>query len=410
MMKKWKTVLCIILAAVFLTASAEAPLEVQAEQSEIKPSDLYAQSAVLMDADSGRILFSKSGQEERPMASTTKIMTCILALENGNLSDTVTVSKEAARQPEVKLGMKEGETYVLNDLLYSLMLESHNDTAVAIAGHVGGTVEGFADMMNCKAQELGCSHTYFITPNGLDASDGEGIHHTTAEDLARIMRYCIMDSPKKEEFLKITQTPDYSFTDGSGARSFQCANHNAFLNMMEGALSGKTGFTGDAGYCYVGALRQDGRTFIVALLACGWPNAKSYKWADTRKLMNYGLDNYFYQDADEETEERRIPVENAFSGGFPNTSGETVSLRSLEEPPPALVKKGEEIVTEWEIPSSVEAPVREGQEIGTVRYSLNGQVLLECPVIAEKDVRQRTLSVCASWIKDRFFLGISHGD
>ena len=153
-------------------------------------SQLYAKAAVLMDADTGRVLFSKNGNAIMAMASTTKIMTCILALENGNLSDTLTVSSLAASQPKVHLGMRGGEQYVLRDLLYSLMLESHNDSAVAIAEHIGGSVEEFVNNMNQKAMELGCLSTHFITPNGLDAVDEEGIHSTTAEDLARIMSYC----------------------------------------------------------------------------------------------------------------------------------------------------------------------------------------------------------------------------
>ena len=386
MTKKWKTVFCAFFAALLLAAFVNPAIYTEAEESEIKPSDLYAQSAVLMDADSGRILFAKSGQKERPMASTTKIMTCILTLENGNLSDTVAVSKNAAGQPEVKLGMKEGESYVLKDLLYSLMLESHNDSAVAIAEHIGGSVEGFAGLMNEKAEELGCFHTYFITPNGLDARDEKGIHHTTAEDLARIMKYCIMDSEKSSEFLEITRTADYSFTDGSKSRSFQCTNHNAFLNMMEGALSGKTGFTADAGYCYVGALRQDDRTFIVALLACGWPNAKSYKWTDTRKLMTYGLENYFYKTDDAGRKTRQISVENAAADGFPGDLTETVTLLPDGQPPSVLRKEGEEITEEWEIPESVEAPIEKGEELGTVRYSLDGTLLLECRATADRDV------------------------
>ena len=406
MTKKWKTVFCAFFAALLLAAFVNPAIYTEAEESEIKPSDLYAQSAVLMDADSGRILFAKSGQKERPMASTTKIMTCILTLENGNLSDTVAVSKNAAGQPEVKLGMKEGESYALKDLLYSLMLESHNDSAVAIAEHIGGSVEGFAGLMNKKAAELGCFHTYFITPNGLDARDEKGIHHTTAEDLARIMKYCIMDSEKSNEFLEITRTADYSFTDGSKSRSFQCANHNAFLNMMEGALSGKTGFTADAGYCYVGALRQDDRTFIVALLACGWPNAKSYKWTDTRKLMTYGLENYFYKTDDAGRKTRQLSVENAAADGFPGDLTETVTLLPDGQPPSVLRKEGEEITEEWEIPESVEAPIEKGEELGTVRYSLDGTLLLECRATADRDVKERTFSVCAELIKDRFFFRI----
>ncbi|MCR2020894.1 serine hydrolase, partial [Blautia pseudococcoides] len=177
---------------------------------------LYATSAVLMDADSGRILYEKNGFEKRPMASTTKIMTCILALEKGNAEDIVTASAYAASRPKVHLGVAEGETFRFGDLLYSLMLESHNDAAVMIAEHLGGSVEGFADMMNAKAGELGCEDTYFITPNGLDASvtvgEEQKVHSTTAADLARIMRYCIKESPCREEFLNVTRTASYSFS------------------------------------------------------------------------------------------------------------------------------------------------------------------------------------------------------
>ena len=143
--------------------------------------------------------------------------------------------------------------------------------------------------MNEKAAGLGCGDTYFITPNGLDGvkTDEQGkehIHSTTASDLARIMRYCVTESPAKDEFLKITQTQNHYFTDMAGKRSFNCYNHNAFLTMMEGVLSGKTGFTGGAGYSYVGAMENQGRTYVIALLGCGWPPHKTYKWSDARKL------------------------------------------------------------------------------------------------------------------------------
>ena len=286
-MKKLIAVLLIIVCLPFqnllIQAAQEKTISAPAE------SELYAKSAVLMDGDSGRVLYQKNGQEAMANASTTKIMTCILALENCDLDSEVEVSSLAASQPKVHLGMRSGQHFYLRDLLYGLMLESFNDCAVAIAEYVAGTTENFAALMNDKAEEIGCNDTYFITPNGLDATNQEGFHHTTAEDLAKIMRYCIRISDKAEEFLKITGTAQYSFNDIEGKSSYSCYNHNIFLQMMEGALSGKTGFTGNAGYCYVGALERGERTYIVALLACGWPNNKSYKWADTKKLMNYGL-------------------------------------------------------------------------------------------------------------------------
>ena len=393
-------------AVLILTALFPAAREARAQETgdEITASQLYAQSAVLMDADSGRILFAKNGQEERAMASTTKIMTCILALENGDLSEEITVSAEAASQPAVRLGMREGQRFRLDDLLYSLMLESHNDSAVAVAECVGGTVEGFAAMMNRKAMELGCSDTYFITPNGLDAEDETGKHHTTAADLARIMKYCIMDSEKKDAFLEITRTESYQFSDCDGSGSYSCSNHNSFLHMMEGALSGKTGFTADAGYCYVGALRRDDRTFIVAFLACGWPNNKGYKWSDTRKLMDYALENYQYREFGTEEETVSVVVENGTAGGFPGADGVQIGASAETEPFRVLLKSGEEIDVEYDVPESVEAPVEKGQTLGTVIYSLNGGTLREYPLTADASVRKRDFSVCLSYIRDCFFL------
>ena len=244
----------------------------------INSGDLHSLSACLLDGESGRVLYEKDGYTMRANASTTKIMTCILAIEYGNMDDLIDVSKYAAGMPDVQLNIKTGEKYRLGDLLYSLMLESHNDTAVAIAEHISGDVKSFAKLMNEKARELGCYDTYFITPNGLDATENvngkEMFHGTTAADLTRIMAYCI----KNPEFLKITQTGSYTFSNKitddkgnvtNGARTFTVNNKNAFLTMMEGAVSGKTGFTGKAGYCYVGALKRDDRVFVVALLGCG---------------------------------------------------------------------------------------------------------------------------------------------
>jgi D-alanyl-D-alanine carboxypeptidase (penicillin-binding protein 5/6) len=401
------------------------PIPVYAEGTEDKveePSGLYAVSAVLMDADSGRVLFEKNGYEAKPMASTTKIMTCIVALEQGNMEDTVTASAYAASQPKVHLGVQEGEQFRLGDLLYSLMLESHNDAAVLIAEHIGGSVEGFADRMNQKAQELGCEDTYFITPNGLDAAktveetDEEGqtasvqkVHSTTAADLARIMKYCITESPKKEEFLEVTRTASYSFSDLEGKRNFSCNNHNAFLSMMDGALSGKTGFTAKAGYCYVGALNRDGKTFIVALLACGWPNNKGYKWSDTKKLMTYGLENYSYQnvmDQDKEMQEIFVKDGIASTGELSGEAYVPVTVDTGgEDSLTMLLRKDESVDISYEIPKSLEAPVKENQKIGSVQYKLNGNVIKEYPIVASKSVGELDFQWCFGKVGEKFLLG-----
>lgn len=368
-------------------------LSVHAGEGLSEELNLYAQAAVLMDAGSGRILYEKDGHKILPMASTTKIMTCILALEYGNPDDYATASSYAASMPKVKLNVKAGEYYRLEDLLYSLMLESHNDAAVVIAEHIAGSTEAFADMMNQKARDIGCYDTFFITPNGLDATAAaeDGIvkaHSTTAADLAGIMSYCIMDSPKKEEFLAITRTASYSFEnyvekDGDflpGGRTFSCNNHNAFLGMMDGALSGKTGFTGNAGYCYVGALKRDNRTYVVALLACGWPNNKTYKWSDTKQLMNYGLENFEYHTISEvyfdEGKLKPVKVNNGQTASLDAAAYTNVMIDRENSPEEdgLLLQKGEQIQVDCQVEETLEAPVSAGTQIGSVKYLVNGEI------------------------------------
>ena len=356
---------------------------------EPSPLQLYAQAAVLMDADSGRVLYGKNEDEELPMASTTKIMTCILALEYGNPDDTVEVSAYAAGMPKVKLYMKQGEKYRLGDLLYSLMLESHNDSAVAIAEAVAGSVEKFAVMMNQKARDIGCFNTYFITPNGLDAqvNDTGKIHSTTATDLARIMAYCIKESAQKDRFLEITQTREYSFTDLSGQRDFHCSNHNSFLSMMNEAVSGKTGFTNKAGYCYVGAVESEGRTFTVALLACGWPNNKTYKWSDMRKLAEYGMQNYEYKDIYEEKHFNDIQVLDGIAGEDATPYDSAYVEAGFEKPEesslPYLLCAEDKVEVKTSVERQLEAPVKKGEKIGQVSYYLNGELIREYAVVTK---------------------------
>lgn len=399
----WKKICvrCLAFFFVVLTVWTTSDLPVlmaeeeKAQGQETLPQEigeLYAKSAVLMDADSGRVLVAKDGDTMRPMASTTKIMTCILALEKGNPEDIVTASGEAASQPKVHLGMVQGEQFLLKDLLHSLMLESHNDSAVAIAEHIGGSVPEFAAMMNEKAKEIGCTNAHFVTPNGLDSSDEGGVHSISAADLARIMSYCVSRSPKSQEFLEITQTSSYSFSDKEGKRSFSCSNHNLFLSMMEGAISGKTGFTGDAGYCYVGALRRGERTFTVALLACGWPNNKSYKWADTKKLMTYGLEHYEYKDVWREPELKKIEVIDGIpeSGGLAGKAKTGVRLDTEEKSLSLLLGDMENVEMKVTQETSLKAPVKKGQIVGAVSYSLNGSQLKEYPIVTVSQVKEKT--------------------
>lgn len=372
------------------------PLHVRAEETDIR---LYAKAAVLMDADSGRVLYDHCGDEQLAMASTTKIMTLITALENASQEDTVTVSSYAASMPPVHLGIRNGEQYKLRDLMLSLMLESHNDSAVAIAEHVGGSVEKFAKLMNRKADEIGCENTYYITPNGLDATEGEKFHSTTAKDLALVMSYCITKSPQKESFLEITRTPNHAFSDLSGKRSFSCVNHNAFLGMMTGALSGKTGFTAKAGYCYVGALERDGKTFVVALLACGWPNHKTYKWSDTRALMEYGLAKYSYRSFDTVEIPPQAREELVVSNGQGGSIGETLHVPvevAVEGTgrDGLLMREDEKVTIRLQKVKALTAPVYKGEKIGYISYMVGNKEWKRVNLTAADGVQAVDLRWC----------------
>lgn len=377
--------------------------------------NLYALSAVLMDGENGRVLYGKEAYKGRPNASTTKVMTCILALELAKGDDYVQVSGNAASQPQTRLGMREGQQFYLEDLLYSLMLKSHNDSAVAIAEHIGGSVEGFAEKMNEKAKELGCKDTHFVTPNGLDGEDEGGIHHTTARDLALIMAYAI----KNATFVHITQTRDYTFADISGKKHYSVHNTNAFLDMETGVISGKTGFTGNAGYCYVCAVRQDERLFIVALLGCGWPGNKNYKWSDTKKLLSYGRENYQYVMLPELPQLPEIPVTEAAPGKedpYPQKSDRSgyppkqvmlkihAVLSEKDREKRYLLKKTETITWETELPDKLPAPIQKNQKISTLHAKLNGKELLSCLVTADDKIDRITYK----WYVDKVFKDYFH--
>ncbi len=338
---------------------------------------LHALSSLLMDASNNRVLYEKNGYREMPMASTTKIMTCIVTLENADLNDTVNVSSYAARMPDVQLNINTGEQYQLKDLLYSLMLESHNDVAVAIAEHVGGSVEGFATMMNDTARRLGCEHTNFVTPNGLDA---EG-HFTTARDLAVIASYAI----KNSDFLEITNTSSHTFQEKKTGRKFTVTNKNRFLYMMEGAIGVKTGFTGKAGYCFVGAIKRQNKAFISVVLGCGWPPNKSLKWSDTRELMGYGIANY---------EERRIDQDIKLEPMLVKNGQVKYEELSMNGNLSLLMRRDEQVSVKYVLPEYLEAPVKADSVIGEVRYFIDGNYYSSVPIYALTEIKKIDYGFC----------------
>jgi D-alanyl-D-alanine carboxypeptidase len=238
-----------------------------------------------MDAATGKILYQKDSDLRLPPASTTKVMTAILTLESGRkLTDTLTVSKTATRVPATKLYLRPGQTLTIEDLLYGIMLSSANDASMVLAEGIGGSVEHFAELMTKRANELGAANSHFANPHGLTAAD----HFSSARDLAVLFRYAM----RNPTFREIVQTKISSVSSNTivkkktVARRISVRNHNRLLWNFDGAIGGKTGYTYAAQKCFVGAVARNGYTLIVSILGA------RDQWGDTKRLLEYGFDNY----------------------------------------------------------------------------------------------------------------------
>jgi len=246
---------------------------------------LTARAALLMDASTGKILFEKEADLRLPPASTTKIVSAILALESGRkLSDSVTVSKEATRVPASKLYLRPGQHVTIEELLYGIMLASANDASMVLAEGISGSVERFTDQMTKKAHGIGATNSHFTNPHGLTAPD----HYATARDLAVIFRYAMRNAL----FREIVQTKFSSVSTTAVVkkkvvpRRISVRNHNRLLWDFDGAIGGKTGYTVAAQKCFVGAVQRNGVTLIISILGA------RDQWGDTKRLLEYGFENY----------------------------------------------------------------------------------------------------------------------
>lgn len=339
-------------------------------------SELNALSAVVMEASTGRILYEKNAYEERAIASTTKIMTLIVALEEGNEEEIATVSELAAAQPKVKMGMTAGEQYRLKDLYYLMMLESWNDTAVVIAEHIGGSVEAYCERMTEKAREIGALHTQFKTPNGLDA---EG-HYSTAADMARIMAYAIQN----EEFCEIVNTESYTMSTADGnSRSVTAHNHNPLLGTFEGTNGGKTGYTDEAGLCLAAAAERDGVQLVAVVLGSGWPPHSNYRVEDAKKLLTLGFTEYGFKTLIEEG----TPVAETI-----NVTGGTVDYVTthVTEDFSYYISEEDDIRFSYDIPYSIPAPVEAGDIVGAVSIYVNDTPVGVLELAADQSCERRT--------------------
>lgn len=329
-----------------------------------------ARAYALLEASTGRVLASNNANEQLPMASTTKIMTCLLAVEQGNLDDMVTVGKNAVGLEGTSIYLREGETLLLHDLVYGLMLASGNDAAVAIAEHIGGTVEQFAAMMNARAKEIGANNTNFVTPNGLPDDN----HYTTAYDLA-LISCCAMQNPAFREIVG-TQSIDLPADEDSPARYLR--SKNKILRQVEGGNGIKTGYTKKAGKCLSAAAERDGMQLVAVVL-------NDYDmFVDCGALLDDGFARYqMTQIATAGEEVGSISVTGGLSDSVSVELGKDIYL-------PLAENEGNMVERKMNISTELAAPVVSGTQVGTLEFWLNGVKYAETPIFTNDDVLKDT--------------------
>lgn len=261
------------------TINSQIVETLETSSPETNLPDINSRAAVVIDRATNTILYGKKETEHRKMASTTKIMTCLLVIENCDLSETIEVSKKSAGTGGSRLGLKTGDKITINDLLYGLMLCSGNDTAVALAEHIGGSIEGFAEIMNNRAKELGLENTHFVTPHGLDADE----HYTTAYELAKLTNYAL----NNEIFAKIVGTKTYTVTINGYPKTI--SNTNELLGNLNGVYGVKTGFTNGANRCLVTACKRNNLDIICVVLGA---DTKKFRTQDSIKLIEYSFKTF----------------------------------------------------------------------------------------------------------------------
>ena len=329
-------------------------------------------SAVVVDGDTGRILWGKNENKPMAMASTTKIMTALVALQNSDITKETTVSKNATLASPVKMHLSVGEKMTIEQLLYAMMLQSYNDSAVAVAEAVGGSVEKFCAMMNEKAKEIGCNDTVFETPNGLD----KGNHHSTAEDMSKIGVYAL----KNQKLMEIMNTRNYTFKSSKTTYSF--VNKDRLLSEYEGAIGMKTGFTGKAGHCFVGAANRENITLVSVVLASGWGTAgKSRKWIDTKALLNYGFNNYKKYSIIDGSEKMNVPIDKAEKEIVELKYDDSVDLLLSE-------KEKANLKIENELPQNVTAPINYGDSVGVGKIYTGNTLLKTVKIISAENIEK----------------------
>lgn len=360
-------------------------ISVETIAEEQKEPVLNARAAVIYDRKTKEIIWGKNENEKKAMASTTKIMTAIVVLEKGNLSDVVTISKKAANTGGSRLKINTNDKISVLDLLYGLMLRSGNDAAVALAEYVGGSIEGFAKLMNKKAIEIGLKNTHFVTPHGLDNIE----HYTTAYELAVLTDYAMQN----EKFSKIVNTKNTTISINGVARNIY--NTNELLGTLNGVNGVKTGFTNNAGRCLVTSCTRNGNQIITVVLGC---DAKKYRTSDSIKLIEYAFKNYTRVNIEEKVKiefekwkqinGKRIYISK---GEKSDVNLELKEITKKEIP----VKIGEENNIQVEINAiyEYEAPLEKQSKIGNILIKKDEEIIESVDIVClERIEKKNTLT------------------
>ena len=333
--------------------------------NKINNPELNARIALIYDRASGRIIYEKNGNKQTPMASTTKILTAIVTLENADLKETVTIESKAAGIGGSRLGLKKNDKITVNDLLYGLMLRSGNDAAVALAIHVGGSIEEFADMMNKKAEELGLTNSHFVVPHGLD---NEG-HYTTAYELAKMADYAL-NIPKFKEIVS-----NKSATIYINGYPKAINNTNKLLGSVSGVYGVKTGFTNGAGRCLVSSCKRGELDIITVIIGADTNNQRT---ADTKELIEYAFNNFSLLNIGEIIQNKFEQWKKINEGRiYVNKGLENGVKLYLEEPKNSVMAVRKDNIDKVDIEVNslfyMEAPVAQDEIVGNLRVIINGE-------------------------------------
>lgn len=332
------------------------------KENNIKIPETNSRACVVIDRNTNTILYGKNENTKRKMASTTKIMTATIIIENCNLNETIEVSKKAAGTGGSRLGLKAGDKITIRDLLYGLMLCSGNDAAVALAEYAGSDIQGFAELMNKKACELGLTNTHFETPHGLDSNE----HYTTAYELALLSNYAL----NNETFAQIVRTKNYTVTINGYPKSL--SNTNELLGNLDGVYGIKTGFTNGANRCLVTACKRNDMDVICVVLGA---DTKKFRTQDSIKLINYIFDNF-----------KSVNIKDLINNEFEKWKSE--NLNSF------IINKGisQNIILEIENIDKPIIPIRKDL-INSINISINCPLYLEAPLLEKTNIGNINISI-----------------